>query len=217
MRRDLAAVKSAGESIHVVICDDCPTIRLGLEHILSAADGIEVVMSTSSHAEVLSKANELDIDVILVDIDDEKQAGFENLHSLREKLPGVRIMVFTDCDDNNRIIGVLELGVEGFQCKQDADASTIVSSIRSMHKGCRDLAPCVTDALLIQLRSEKQMSQAQLSAREQEVLDLIAKGKSNHDIAGKLFISVRTVKFHVSAILSKLNVKNRTEAALWML
>jgi NarL family two-component system response regulator LiaR len=174
-------------------------------------------MNTSSYAQVLSHSDDLDIDVILVDIEDEKNTGLEYLRNFREKIPEAKILVFTDCEDHKQIVEVIELGIEGFQCKQDADANEIVDSIHTLHEGGRDLAPCVTEALLQEVQSAQLMTRAQLSEREQDVLDLIAKGKSNSDIADKLYISVRTVKFHVSSILAKLNVKNRTEAALWLL
>ena len=216
-QQDITSVQNASEAIHVVICDDCPTIRYGLQQILETAPDIEVVMNASSYAEVLNKSGDLDIDIILVDIEDQENTGLEYLNNFRQKLPDAKILVFTDCEDHKQIMEVLELGIEGFQCKQDADANEIVDSIHTIHKGGRDLAPCVTEALLSQMKSEQLMTQAHLSAREQDVLDLIAKGRSNSDIADKLFISVRTVKFHVSSILAKLNVKNRTEAALWLL
>lgn len=216
-QQDKTSVQNASGSIHVVICDDCPTIRYGLERIFDIAPEIEVVLSTSSYAEILTKLDDLDIDIILFDIDDESQAVVEYLSNTREKLPDVKILVFSDCEDHQQIIDTLELGIEGFQCKQDADANEIVDSIFTLHKGGKDLAPCVTEALLRRMKSEQQKARVQLSAREQDVLDLIAQGKTNNDIAEKLFISVRTVKFHVSSILAKLHVKNRTEAALWIL
>ena len=216
-QQDKTSLQNASESIHVVICDDCPTIRCGLEQILDTDPDIEVVMNTSSYTEILNKSGDLDIDVILVDIEDEKNTGLEYLNNFRQKVPDAKILVFTDCEDHKQIIEVLELGIEGFQCKQEADANEIVNSIHTLHEGGKDLAPCVTEALLAQMKSEQLMTQAHLSGREQDVLDLIAEGQSNNDIAGNLFISVRTVKFHVSSILAKLDVKNRTEAALWLL
>ena len=216
-QQDKTSVQNASGFIRVVICDDCPTIRYGLQGILDIAPEIEVVLNTSSYAEILAKLDDLDIDIILVDINDESQSVVEYLGNIREKLPDAKILVFTDCEDHKQIIEVLELGIEGFQCKQDADANEIVDSIFTLHKGGKDLAPCVTEALLRRMKSEQQKSQVQLSTREQDVLDLIAQGKTNSYIADKLFISVRTVKFHVSSILAKLDVKNRTEAALWLL
>ena len=204
-------------SIHVAICDACPTIRHGLEHILDKAPDIDIVAQASCQDELLSQADGLDIDVVLIDIDDHAYDASGYVGSFREELPSSKILVFTSCKDHALIISTLEHGIEGFQCKQEAQVDDLVNAIRTLHKGGRDLAPCVTEALLMQMKSEQHKSQAQLSAREQQVLDLIAKGKTNDSIAGSLYISTRTVKFHVSSILSKLKVKNRTEAALWML
>ena len=204
-------------SIHVAICDACPTIRQGLEHILDKVPDIDIVAQVSSREELLSQANDLDIDVVLIDIEDHANDVSGYVGSFREKMPSSKILIFTNCQDHALVISTLEHGIEGFQCKRDAEVDDVVNAIHTVHKGGRDLAPCVTEALLMQMKSEQQKAEAQLSAREQQVLDLIAKGKTNDSIAGSLYISTRTVKFHVSSILSKLKVKNRTEAALWML
>jgi len=107
------------------------------------------------------------------------------------------------------------MGVEALLRKTDTDPDEIISTFRTVHEGGRVLANCVTEALLNRIQSRQLMEQANLSSREREVLNLIATGRSNNDIADNLFISIRTVKFHVSSILAKLNVKNRTAAALW--
>ena len=210
-------LESAAESVRVAICDHCAAIRHGLQHMLSDASGIDVVMTVSSQTEALSQPDDLDIDVIVIDIEDEIDAGVEYIVKFREKMPDAKILVFTGCKDNKRIVDAIELGVEGFQCKIEADVDEIISAIRTVHRGGRPLAPCVTEALLMHMQAKQDKEQANLSLREKEVLDLIATGKTNNDIADYLFISVRTVKFHVSSIFSKLNVKNRTEAALWLL
>jgi len=204
-------------SIHVAICDACPTIRHGLKYIFDKAPDIDIVAQASSREELLSQANDLDIDVVLIDIEDYASDVYGYVGSFREKIPSSKILVFTSCQDHALVISTLEHGIEGFQCKQDAEVDDLINAIYTLHKGGKDLAPCVTEALLMQMKSEQQKAQAQLSGREQEVLDLIAKGKTNNAIARSLYISTRTVKFHVSSILSKLNVKNRTEAALWIL
>ena len=209
--------QEASGPIRVAICDLCPTIRHGLEHIFESAPDIDVVMLVSSRDEILDRKDDLEIDVMLLDIDDHAHDVVEYLTSFRDKLPDTKILVFTNCAEHPQIISVIEQGVEGFQCKQDAEIDELTAAIRTVHHGGKDLAPCVTEALLTQMKAEQHRSQAQLSAREQQVLDLIAKGKTNDAIASALFISTRTVKFHVSSILSKLDVKNRTEAALWLL
>ena len=217
IQKSKSSGQSEAESIRVIICDSCATIRYGLQRIFSSVPGIDVIMQASSQAEVLGKSDDLNIDVIQLDIDDDKQTGLENLKQLREKIPNAKTMVFTNCRDNNRIIGAVGLGIEGFQCKHDADPDAIISAIRTVHNGGKVLASSVTEALLSHMQSKLQRGQAHLSARELEVLGLIATGKSNNDIADKLFISIRTVKFHVSSILFKLDAKNRTQAALWLL
>jgi len=209
--------ESAPQSIQVAICDFSATIRHGLQHILNDAVGIDIVMKAPNQAQVLKQSDGLDIDVIMIDIDDEMEKGLEYIVKFRKKMSETKILVFSACRVNAKIIEAIELGVEGFLCKLDAEVDDIESAIRAVHRGGRPLAPCVTEALLNHMQSKQTIEKASLSTREKEVLDLIAAGKSNKDIADYLYISIRTVKFHVSSIFGKLNVKNRTEAALWLL
>ena len=204
-------------SIRVAICGSCATIRYGLQHIMEVAPDINVVFTASSQNEILSQSKNQDIDVIVCDIDAKIQTGVRCLSTLREKIPDTKIMVFSDCHDNQQIIEIVESGIDGFQPKQGIDSSEIIDALHTVYQGGKVLAPCVTEALMDRIQKNQLKEAARLSNREQEVLNLIAAGKTNRDIAGKLFISVRTVKFHVSSILSKLNVKNRTEAAMWLL
>ena len=199
--------------IHVAICDCCPTIRYGLQHILGSDPEIATVAEAASHEELLMRFLDVDLDVILIDVDANKQSGFKYLRKFHELRPNVKTIVFTGYTDKQVILEAIDIGVQGYQLKQ-ADCNDIIKAIHVVHNGGTSLAPCVTETLMDELQNKHRLTQARLSDREQEVLDLIAKGKTNSDIAKALFISVRTVKFHVSSILTKLNVRNRTEAAL---
>ena len=209
--------KSSEHPIRIGICDSSATIRYGLEQILADDPESDIALVASSQEEALEKMSTIDIDVLLVDIEEKEHAELEFLPQFIEANKHLKVAVFTNCHDGEHITGAIEIGVQGFLCKREAQPEDVVSAVHTLHNGGTDLSPCATEALLNNLQVKQLKNKARLSTREEEVLQLIAEGKTNHDIADNLFISERTVKFHVSSILSKLNVKNRTEAALWLL
>ena len=218
---DEFVTESRQNLIRVGICDASATVRCGLESIFRTAPGITVEVTASSHEEILEKLAGNGIDVLIVDIEDwerdDKQAGLDRLRELLGANPATKIALFTNCHRGDFVTDAIECGVHGILCKRAAKPEDLLNSVRTLHRGSTDLSPCATEALLNSLQVKQLRSRANLSTREREVLELIAKGKTNHDIAEKLYISERTVKFHISSILSKLKVKNRTEAALWLL
>ena len=138
------------------------------------------------------------------------------LSQVRVLRPDIKIIIFTCCSDTNLVIEALGLGIRGFTLKH-SDSAEILKAIHTVSRGGKSLAPFVTSALLDSMQKSHQRSKSRLSEREHEVLALVAKGKTNGVIAEALYIRPRTVKFHVSSILAKLNVRNRTEAAMRLL
>lgn len=201
--------------IHVALCDSSPTLRLGLKKILETNSDIRIMLETSSHQELLDNHIDSEIDIVLADIHLDDSANIVCLRRLKERRPSIGLIIFSYCANKELIMKSLELGAQGFHSK-NASPQEIIDAVHTVHDGGNSLAPCVTNTLVGYISAKNQAQHTSLSQREEQVLDLIALGKSNSDIADKLYISIRTVKFHISSIFSKLNVKNRTEAAsIW--
>ena len=213
--------------IRVAIFDQSPILRRGLKAILSTDKGLEIVFDVSCHVELTDRlnANRLnaeEIDVILIGFNDLLPEEMKHLTEISQIRPSAKIIAMIECNNYQLLSKALEMGARGLQCTRDFVADEFISTIHTVHQGSTSLSiNCMmsliggmhSDDLTIQSQTDR--SEAKLSLREQQVLNLVAKGKTNKNIADNLFISTRTVKFHVSSILSKLNVKNRTEAALW--
>ena len=210
-------------SIRVAIFEPSPVVTHGLVKIFNAVPDIEIVLESSSKAELLNKYKYIGVDVVLLDLEEEGQSELKFLRETRDLRTDVKIIALLKCHHKsdtgikNRLIEVFKLGVKGLQCKLDLTADEFIHAIRTVYAGGVSMPPCVASVLLGCEISEQSPSIPKLSNREQQVLEEISMGKSNSEIAGKLFISLSTVKCHVSSILTKLKVKNRTQATLWML
>lgn len=201
--------------IRIALCDNSPTLRLGLKSILGSDPQILTILEASSHEALLKNFADRPIDIVLADIHTDNPNSFNCLRKIKEIRPDIKIIIFSSCSNKEAVMTSLELGAQGFHDK-NASAEEIVKAVHTVHRGGTSLAACVTTALVSHISTKNQQLRSGLSQREEQVLTLVAEGKSNLDIADRLFISVRTVKFHISSIFSKLNVKNRTEAAsLW--
>jgi DNA-binding NarL/FixJ family response regulator len=188
---------------------------MGLRHILESDPGIQSVTESCNHQDLIMNHTDSDIDIILADVNIDDNATFDCLQKFKQQRPDVKIIIFSSCANKEAIMKSLEIGVQGFHDKT-AEPKEIIRAIHTVHSGGNSLASCVTTALVNHISTRQREYTANLSQREEEVLELVAKGKSNSDIADQLYISVRTVKFHISSIFAKLQVKNRTEAAaLW--
>lgn len=199
-------------TIRISICDYSPVVRYGLRHILSSDQQFEIVSEVSSPGEILAAANDIEIDILVTDLKPNNPREIEYIREFRNQMPDVKIIIFSDCNDHRMVMETLEIGIQGFRSK-NAEAKELIDTVRAVYNGKTAMSSCVTTTLLDHMQRNRSRTNSILSKREREVLKLIAVGKTNSDIANDLYISIRTVKFHVSSILTKLDVKNRTEAA----
>ncbi|WP_328559683.1 response regulator transcription factor [Streptomyces coelicoflavus] len=203
------------EAIKVLLVDDHQVVRRGLRTFLEVQDDIEVVGEAADGAEGVDRAQELKPDVILMDVKMPGMDGVDALRRLRELDNHARVLVVTSFTEQRTVVPALRAGAAGYVYK-DVDPDALAGAIRSVHAGHILLQPEVAGALLSQEESSAGPGRAgSLTDREREVLGLIADGRSNREIARALVLSEKTVKTHVSNILMKLDLADRTQAALW--
>lgn len=203
--------------IRVLLVDDHPVVRMGVAAGLGGCADIEVVGEARDIASMVEGLRGTEPDVVVLDLQLEGGEPVEGLTVLRGEVPDARVIVYTAHDDAETIVQVVEMGVQGYLLKS-AGLNDLVNAIRVVFAGGTLLQPCVATKLVESMRRGRSNGAAapaaNLSLRECEVLRLVAQGKSNRQIASALFISERTVKYHVSSILGKLDAANRTEAVL---
>lgn len=196
--------------IRILLVDDHPVVLDGLVAILETQDDLEVVGTASGGAQALQLIAQLTPDVVLTDLEMPDVDGVETIKRARERDPDLRVIAFTAYDTDERILEALRAGARGYLLK-GAPRADVFRAIRVVHNGGSLLEPSIALRLLEASRAPARAEVA-LSAREQEVLELVAAGLLNKEIAVELGISERTVKFHVSGLMNKLGAGNRTEA-----
>ncbi|MFJ8018537.1 response regulator [Streptomyces sp. NPDC096339] len=202
--------------IRILLVDDHQVVRRGLRTFLEVQEDIEVVGEASDGEEGIARAEELRPHVILMDVKMPGTDGIEALRRLRGLANPARVLIVTSFTEQRTAIPALRAGAAGYVYK-DIDPDALADAIRSVHAGHVVLQPEVAEALL----SQEEQNQGgtgrpgSLTDREREVLGLIADGRSNREIARALVLSEKTVKTHVSNILMKLDLADRTQAALW--
>lgn len=198
--------------IRLLIADDHPVVRDGLVAILSTQPDFVVVGEAGSGAEAVAQVKKLQPDVTLLDLEMPEMDGVEALRQMRRENSNQRVIVFTAFDTDERILTAVQAGAQGYLLK-GVPRQELFNAIRVVYSGGSLLQPVVASKLLRQVSQKPEAPTIEsLTPREQEVLEQLALGLQNKEIAAKLVISERTVKFHVSAILAKLHVGNRTEA-----
>jgi DNA-binding NarL/FixJ family response regulator len=200
--------------IRLLIADDHPLVRDALANLLAGAEDIDVVGVTADGREAVSVALETDPDVVLMDLGMPELNGTDATRALHEAGSRARVVVLTTFSDRDRILGALDAGALGYLLK-DAEPEEIIRGVRAAARGESPLAPRAAHQLIIE-RSEGQGRQdSDLSARELEVLALVAEGLPNKLIARRLEISEKTVKAHLTKVFAQIGVTDRTQAALW--
>ncbi|PER29200.1 DNA-binding response regulator [Bacillus cereus] len=206
--------------IKVLLVDDHTVVLKGLAFFLSTQEDLALVGEVNNGKEALVKVGETNPDVVLMDLYMPEMDGVEATTCIKKEYPNVKVIVLTSFSDQAHVLPALRAGASGYILK-DVEPDQLVEAIRSAYKGNIQLHPDIANTLLSQtlpVEEKEEESSIQvdvLTARENEVLQLLAKGMSNKEIASVLVITEKTVKAHVSSILSKLNLSDRTQAALY--
>lgn len=198
-------------TIRIVLADDHPIVREGLASVLETQPDFEVVGQANDGAEAVDIVSALKPDVVLLDLEMPSLDGVQALRAMRAENAQVKALVFTAFDTDERIIGAVQAGARGYLLK-GAPREELFGAIRVVAQGGSTLQPVVAAKLMERMTSSPASALEPLTEREREVLQFMAQGLQNKEIANQLHISERTVKFHVSAVLAKLGAGNRTEA-----
>ncbi len=198
--------------IRTLITDDHKVVRRGLRGFLELDPGLEVVGEASNGEEAVEMALRLEPDVVLMDLLMPVMDGIEATREIRLRLPEVEVVALTSVLEDASVTGAIKAGAIGYLLKT-TEADELCEAIRAAAAGQVRLAPEAAARLMREVRAPE--SPEALTKREAEVLKLVARGKANKQVARELFIDEKTVKSHVHSILSKLNVKSRTQAALY--
>lgn len=201
--------------INVLFADDHEMVRIGVSAYLSAQPDIDVVAEADDGGAAIRLALELKPDIILMDLVMKEMDGIEATKQIMEQWPEAKIIIVTSFLDDEKVYPALEAGATSYMLKT-SKATEIAKAIRSTHEGQSILEPEVTGKIMNKMR-EKPIDDLhdQLTGREMEILMLMAQGKTNQEIADALFIALKTVKVHVSNILGKLEVQDRTQAVIY--
>ncbi len=199
------------DRIKILVADDHPMLREGLVAVLATQPDFDIVAEAADGDQTIKLVKSHNPDVILLDLEMPGTDGVAALRELQAIGTTVKTLVFTAYDNDERILGALRAGARGYLLK-GASRRELFSAIRTVYAGGSTLEPAVTEKLLQHMSGEGGPQPESPTPREMEVLDLLSKGLPNKEIASRLYITERTVKFHVSSLLHKLGAANRTEA-----
>lgn len=206
------------EAIRILIVDDHPLIRQGLKKVLELEEEISVVGEAANGEEALDLSRKLKPDVVLMDVNMPGMGGIEATARIRGDVPSTKVLILTIHDDDGYVMQTMRGGAAGYLLK-DVEPRNLVDAIRIVHKGGSYIHPTIAAKLMGEINrlstgGKPPKAVQTLTRREIDVLRCLARGCSNRDIAGELFISEKTVKNHISSIFHKLNVTDRTQALI---
>ena len=204
--------------IRILITDDHAVVREGLSSFISLELDMEIVAEASDGIEAVKKALLLEPDIILMDIVMPQQTGIEALQQLKEAGNPAKVIVLTSFAEYEQVFSAIKAGALGYLLK-DSTPEQLVQAIRDVYQGQTSLSPVIARMLIDEIKKESELplSEDPLTDREVQVLKLVAQGHTNRDIAERLVVSEGTVGTHISNILEKLHLANRTQAALYAL
>jgi two-component system, NarL family, response regulator DevR len=206
-----------GHRIRIVLCDDHELVRRGLRSVLQGVPGYEVVAEAGDADEALAAVEELRPDVVVMDVRLPARSGIEACRDIRSAHPETRVLILTSYADDEALFSSIMAGASGFVLKQVRGAD-LVGAIREVAAGRSLLDPSVTARVLARLRDGATAGPGgdQLTEQERKILDLVAEGLTNRQIAEQVFLAEKTVKNYVSNILMKLGLSRRAEVAAYM-
>jgi NarL family two-component system response regulator LiaR len=204
--------------IRILITDDHAIVREGLRTLISTEPGMEVVGEATDGLEAVKRACDLRPDVILMDMAMPHMGGLEAIQKIKEQCPEAQILVLTSFSDDETVFPAIKAGALGYLLK-NTSPDRLLSAIRDVHQGIPSISSDIANKLMreMQRTSDLPPTKEPLTEREMDVLKLVAQGLTNQEIAENLVIAEGTVRTHVSNILSKLHLANRTQAALYAL
>ena len=210
--------RTTPESIRVLIADDHAVVRRGLRMLIDVKPGMEVVGEAADGVQAVHLARSLQPDVILLDLVMPRQDGIEAIREIKRENPEARILVLTSFAEDDKVFPAIKSGALGYLLK-DSSTEVLLDAIRQVYRGESSLHPTIARKLVHELNRppDLPLTEDPLTTREVEVLKLVAKGMTNQEIADSLVISEGTVRVHVSNLLRKLHLANRTQAALYAL